>query len=49
MKRNNDFALKIVLCASLVVFAAMIITVIALIFGNFTGGSRRPGHHKDRH
>ena len=41
--RRNDFALRIVLYAGLVVFAAMIITVIALIFGNFTDAKAAVG------
>lgn len=41
--RKNDFALKIVLYAGLVVFAAMIITVIAVIFGNFTDAKAAVG------
>ena len=41
--RKNDFALKIVLYASLAVFAAMIITVIAVIFGNFTDAKAAVG------
>lgn len=43
MKRNNDFALKVLLCAGLVVFAAMVITVIAVIFGNFTDAKAAVG------
>lgn len=41
--RKNDFALKIVLYAGLVVFAAMVITVIAVIFGNFTDAKAAVG------
>ena len=41
--RKNDFALKIVLYASLAVFAAMVITVIAVIFGNFTDAKAAVG------
>lgn len=41
--RKNDFALRIVLYAGLVVFAAMVITVIAVIFGNFTDAKAAVG------
>lgn len=41
--RKNDFALRILLYAGLVVFAAMIITVIAVIFGNFTDAKAAVG------
>lgn len=41
--RKNDFALRIVLYAGLVVFVAMVITVIAVIFGNFTDAKAAVG------
>lgn len=43
MKRNNDFALRILLYAGLTVFAAMIITVIVVAFGNFTDAKAAVG------
>lgn len=41
--RKNDFALKILLYAGLTVFAAMTITVIVVIFGNFTDAKAAVG------